>query len=87
MSLLDSQPTGHIVAGGTMTTGLATWLNMIPAEIGKLATVVGIVLSIVLIVMHIRKIRQDARESALREEILREQLRKERAAACETARG
>lgn len=79
MNLLDSQPTSIVVASGTTVTGLSTWLNLIPSEIGKLATVVGIILSITLIVMHVRKMRQEARESALREEILREQLRREKA--------
>ena len=79
MSVLDSQPAGHLVAGGTMGTGLATWLNLIPNEIGKLATLVGIILSVVLIIMHTRKIRQDARESSLREALLQEQLKREKA--------
>lgn len=79
MSILESQPTSIVVASGTTVTGLSTWLNLIPSEIGKLATVVGIILSITLIVMHVRKMRQEARESALREEILREQLRREKA--------
>ena len=79
MNILDSQPTSYVVSASTTVTGLSTWLNLIPSEIGKLATVVGIILSITLIVMHVRKMRQEARESALREEILREQLRREKA--------
>lgn len=79
MSILDSQPVGYVVAGSTTATGLSTWLNLIPNEIGKLATLVGVILSITIIVMHVRKMRQEARESALREEILREQLRREKA--------
>lgn len=79
MSILDSQPVGYVVAGSTTATGLSTWLNLIPNEIGKLATLVGVILSITIIVMHIRKMRQEARESALREAILSEQLRREKA--------
>jgi len=79
MSILDSQPTSYVVSASTTATGLSTWLNLIPSEIGKLATVVGIILSITLIVMHVRKMRQEARESALREAILEEQLRREKA--------
>lgn len=86
MSILDSQPVGYVVAGSTTATGLSTWLNLIPNEIGKLATLVGVILSITIIVMHIRRMRldaekaqQDARESALREAILEEQLRREKA--------
>ena len=76
MSLLESPPVGHAVAGGTLTTGVATWLNLIPNEIGKLATLVGIVLSLVLIVMHIRKMRHDSAESELRRELLRLKIQK-----------
>lgn len=88
MSILDSQPTSYVVSASTTVTGLSTWLNLIPSEIGKLATVVGIILSITLIVMHVRKMRQEARESALREAILSEQLRREKASnsASETLR-
>ena len=79
MNILDSHGPSYVVAGSTTATGLSTWLNLIPTEIGKLATVVGIILSITLIVMHVRKMRQEARESALREAILEEQLRREKA--------
>lgn len=79
MSILESQPASYAVAGSTTVTGLSTWLNLIPTEIGKLATVVGIILSITLVVVNIRKMRQEARESALREAILAEQLRREKA--------
>jgi hypothetical protein len=79
MNILDSHGPSYVVSASTTVTGLSTWLNLIPSEIGKLATVVGIILSITLIVMHVRKMRQEARESALREEILREQLRREKA--------
>lgn len=73
--------TGYIVGTGTTTSGLGTWMDMIPNDIGKLATLVGICLSLVLIVMHLRKMRQDtveaagrAREQALKEELLRAQI-------------
>lgn len=78
MSITNSPVAGHTVATGTMGTGLATWMEWIPNEIGKLATLVGILLSVTLIVMHIRKMRYEARESDLRVQLLREQLRKER---------
>ena len=69
---------GALKAGGTISTGLGSWLNYIPDDIGKFATLVGIVLSTVMIVMYIKKISQDAKESALREQILQEQLEIER---------
>jgi len=40
---------GHVAASTTATTGMMTWLEVIPSEIGKLATLIGIVLSLVLI--------------------------------------
>ena len=42
------------VAAGTVTTSLGFALDMIPTSIGKLGTIVGIVLSSVLIYTHIR---------------------------------
>ena len=43
------------VSTATVGTGFAEVLNLIPDEIGKLATLVGIVLSSVLIYTHWRK--------------------------------
>jgi hypothetical protein len=77
MNLLDGR-IGGIVATGTTGSGVGTWLNVIPNEIGKLATLVGIILSITLIIMYIRKMRQEARESDLKLELLRIQLAKEK---------
>lgn len=47
------------VATTTTGTGLATFLDIIPDGIGKLATLVGIVLSCVLIYTHLRKGRAE----------------------------
>lgn len=77
MNLLDGR-IGGIVATGTTGSGVGAWLNVIPNEIGKLATLVGIILSITLIIMYIRKMRQEARESDLKLELLRIQLAKEK---------
>lgn len=74
MSLMTDPKTGYLVGTGTTTSGLGTWLDLIPNDIGKLATLVGICLSMVLITMHLRKMRQDAREGKLREELLRAQI-------------
>lgn len=77
MNLTDPK-LGYVVGTGTTGSGLGTWLDLIPNEIGKLATVVGICLSVVLIVMHLRKMQQDSREGKLREELLREQIKQVR---------
>ncbi len=59
------------VSAGTTSSGVMTWLDIIPNDIGKLATLVGICLSLTLIIMHIRKMRQDAQEAELKQELLR----------------
>jgi hypothetical protein len=61
--------TGATVAGGTTATGVGTWFEYIPSDIGKLATVIGLVLSLVLIYVHLRKGR-------LERDILKERLKK-----------
>ena len=43
------------VAVSTTGSGLGTYLDWIPGDIGKLATLIGIVLSIVLIYSHLRR--------------------------------
>lgn len=49
--LTDTKVAGSIGAT-TVGTGIADWLQWIPDDIGKLATVVGILLSLVLILTH-----------------------------------
>ena len=58
---------GSAVAGGTIGTGTATWADWIPGDIGKIATLVGIILSLVLIAVHLRKMRYDAKEWELKQ--------------------
>lgn len=57
---------------GTVGSGLGTILEMIPNEVGKLATVVGIVLSSVLIYTHWRKGRIEYTKTKLEIAILME---------------
>lgn len=45
------------VAATTISTGLGMFLDLIPDDIGKLATLIGIVLSVVLIYVHWLKTR------------------------------
>lgn len=42
-------------AGATASAGMGTFLEWIPGDIGKLATVVGIALSTILIINHYRR--------------------------------
>ena len=55
----------------TFGTGTATWLEWIPTDIGKLATVIGITLSTVLIYTHIKKLGRDKEKHELEMDILR----------------
>lgn len=68
------------VAGviGTTTTGsgLGVILDLIPNDIGKLATVVGIILSVVLIFNHLKKGYIEHKKIELEVEILKERLRR-----------
>ena len=60
--------TATSAATATLTTssGIATVLQWIPDDIGKLATLVGLVLSAVLIRYHVNKTRIDARDEFAR---------------------
>lgn len=57
--LVQNPKVVHAVAAATASVGTSTWLSWIPADIGKLGTLVGIVLSTVLIVVHITKLIHD----------------------------
>lgn len=43
----------------TAGTGAAAWLEWIPSDIGKLATLIGVILSSILIYAHIKKLQRD----------------------------
>lgn len=62
-------------AAGTLATSFATMLDIIPANIGNLGVLVGILLSVTLLVIHIRseirKTKLDNLVIALREKELR----------------
>ncbi len=68
--------TAATVATGTTGTGLGTILDLIPSDIGKLATVIGIILSSVLIFTHIRKGAIEYRKTKLEIKILEEKAKK-----------
>lgn len=76
MSLMTDPRVAYATAGGTTGTGLGTWMDWIPNDIGKLATLVGICLSITILIIHWRKELRDteARERARQEEDLRQEL-------------
>lgn len=60
-----------IAGGATTGTGLSTWFDVIPDDIGKFASLIGICLTSVLIVFHVRKGLLDIKKSQLEIEILK----------------
>lgn len=60
------------VSAATTGSGLGTVLDLIPNEIGKLATLVGIILSLVLIYTHWRRGRIEYAKTQLEIMILKE---------------
>lgn len=63
------------IVAATTGSGVGTWLDWIPNDIGKLASLVGIVLSLVLIAVHVTVFRKHRLEL----EMLKEEQRKRRA--------
>ena len=53
--VIQSPKTAQIVAGTTTGSGILTVLEWIPLHIGSVASMVGIVLSSVMIYIHIRQ--------------------------------
>lgn len=54
-NVVQSGKTAVAVSAGTATAGISKWLGWIPDDIGKLATLIGICLSLALLYFHIRK--------------------------------
>ncbi len=67
----QNKPVAFVIS--TVTTsgaGVGTYLDKIPFMIGVIATTLGAILSLVLIVTHIFKMSRDKKEHMLRIEIL-----------------
>lgn len=71
-NVVHAHPVSTGVALTTAGTGFVDFLDLIPDEIGKLASLVGICLSIVLIYFHIINTRKIMRER----EMIEMQIRK-----------
>jgi len=61
---------GAIVAAGTTGSGILTKINLNADTIGNVAILVGAILSIVLIVTHIRKDRREEKEHRKRMDVM-----------------
>ena len=57
--LMSDIKVAWLTVTGTIGTGLGTITEMIPNDIGKLSTVVGLILSVVLIYIHLKKSRTE----------------------------
>jgi len=72
MSVTSDLKVAWLTVTGTMGSGLGTILELIPNDIGKLATLIGIILSTVLIYTHWRKGRVEYEKTKLEIKILME---------------
>lgn len=70
--MLENPKVAAVVSAATAWTGFGTVMDWIPDDIGKLATVVGILLSLVLIYTHLRRGRIEYAKTQLEIEILKE---------------
>jgi hypothetical protein len=75
-SLTEDARVAYGTAGATTATGAGTFLDVIPDDIGKLASCFGIVLSIVLIYTHIRKGAAEFNKIRLETEELKKRMSK-----------
>lgn len=71
MSFTGNTQAGTLVASGTTVTGLMTKYGITPETIGIFATLCGILLTIIMIYGHIRRIRNESAERKEKEIIRR----------------
>lgn len=60
--------TAAVVATTTTGTGISTIFDLIPGDIGKLATLIGMILSIILIYSHILSVKKTKLEITILKE-------------------
>ena len=75
--VLINPKAAQAVAMATTGTGMGTIFDVIPDDIGKLATLVGIILSSILIYKHSKLLKQDAEKNKIELEILKEKRREQ----------
>lgn len=71
MSFTGNTQAGTLIASGTTVTGLMTKYGITPETIGVFATLCGILLTIIMIYGHIRRIRNESAERKEKEIIAR----------------
>ena len=78
VKVVEGTKSAVITSAGTVGISVGTILDYIPDSIGKLGAIVGVILSIVLIVIHIRRHKLDVRKADLEAELLRLQIKSAR---------
>ena len=76
VSMLDSIKSAVIALLTTVGVSVSTWMEYVPTDIGKLGTIVGIMLSVVLIWRHIMLGRLEREKISLEIEVLKTEGRK-----------
>lgn len=69
-ALLTDPKAASIVSGGTVASGLGTWTDAIPNDIGKIATLIGAILSLIMIYVSLKKNAREAKEFEIKLHIL-----------------
>lgn len=72
--VLTNPKAAHLTATLTAGTGLSTVFELIPDDIGKLATLIGIVLSLVLIRTHWKNGRAEYTRIELENKLMRQKI-------------
>lgn len=76
IAIVQEPKTGVAVGAGTFATGMANWMECIPNDIGKLVSLIGILVSVIMLIYHVRKDRREERMSRIRYRVKQEELRK-----------
>lgn len=72
--MFENLRVAFLTANISIAAGFGTFLDLIPRDIGKLASALGILLTGVLIFVHISKELRERKRAALENEILRRKL-------------
>lgn len=54
-SLLTNPKTSSVVSTSTVASGLGTWIDLIPNDIGKVASLVGLILTLIVMYCNLLK--------------------------------
>ena len=73
-STIQNQKVAAAVSTATTASGFGTWMEWIDRDIGTIASIFGIILSLVLIVIHIKKDSRDKKIHTLKIELMIKQL-------------